>query len=97
MKYIVISYLFDVINIHILRYKFSQTSNSLTENVKAGTICGTGGVGINTCIANVSYSCACMHSWLLCGVVISLIPVLLAIHLVPCFLFFLFRDTLVCG
>jgi hypothetical protein len=41
MKYIFIPYLFNVINIHIFRYKLSQTSNSLTEKVKVDTLCGT--------------------------------------------------------
>jgi hypothetical protein len=37
--------LFNVINIHILHYKLSQTSNSLTEKkIKVDTLCGTEGV-----------------------------------------------------
>jgi hypothetical protein len=36
MKYIFIQYLFNVINIHILHYKLSQTSNSLTEKSQCG-------------------------------------------------------------
>jgi hypothetical protein len=45
MKYIFIAYIFSVINIHILHYKFSQTSNSLTEKkVKVDTLCGAEGV-----------------------------------------------------
>jgi hypothetical protein len=31
MKYIFIAHIFSVINIHIVHYKLSQTSNSLTE------------------------------------------------------------------
>jgi hypothetical protein len=36
MKYIFIPYLFNVINIHILHYKLSQISNSLTEKNESG-------------------------------------------------------------
>jgi hypothetical protein len=36
MKYIFIPYLFNVINIHILHYKLSQISNSLTEKSQSG-------------------------------------------------------------
>jgi hypothetical protein len=36
MKYIFIAYMFSVINIHILHYKLSQTSNNLTEKSQCG-------------------------------------------------------------
>jgi hypothetical protein len=39
-----ITQLFDVMNIRILHYKFSQTSNSLTEKIKVDNLCGTEGV-----------------------------------------------------
>jgi hypothetical protein len=43
MKYIFISYLFNVINIHILHYKLSQTSNRLTEKMLSGHFLRDGG------------------------------------------------------
>jgi hypothetical protein len=44
MKYIFIPYLFNVINIHIIYYKLSQTSNSLTEKNQSGHSLRTEGV-----------------------------------------------------
>jgi hypothetical protein len=43
MKYIFIAYIFSVINIHILHYKLSQTSNSLTEKSQSGHSLRDGG------------------------------------------------------
>jgi hypothetical protein len=43
MKYIFIPYLFNVINIHILHYKLSQTSNSLTAKSQSGHSLRDGG------------------------------------------------------
>jgi hypothetical protein len=43
MKYIFTPYLFNVINIHIIHYKLSQTSNSLTGKSQSGHSLRDGG------------------------------------------------------
>jgi hypothetical protein len=54
MKYIFKPYLFNVINIHILHYKISQTSNILTEKSQSGHSLRDGGSSVHqSCI--VSY------------------------------------------
>jgi hypothetical protein len=54
MKYIFIPYLFNVINIHILHYKLSQTSNSLTEKSQSGHSLRDGGSKYFHCTPSVS-------------------------------------------
>jgi hypothetical protein len=44
MKYIFIPYIFNIINIHILHYKLSQTSNSLTEKSQSVRSLWNGGI-----------------------------------------------------
>jgi hypothetical protein len=56
MKYIFIPYLFNAINIHILRYKLSQTSNSLVEK-KSKWTCGTEGVPFHFVSGVVFHAC----------------------------------------
>jgi hypothetical protein len=46
MKYIFISYLFNVININILHYKLSQISNNLTKKSQSGHFLRDGGSSI---------------------------------------------------
>jgi hypothetical protein len=48
MKYIFIPYLFNVINIHILHYKISQTSNILTEKSQSRHSLRDGGSSVQS-------------------------------------------------